>query len=85
MNNLGMSLGSLQVEVRTSPLTPEQWSDRILNKIIAVSDMAPQPIRDQALSFRESLNVVLIHYIKEIVSETRADMVKTIGNHASNL
>lgn len=80
-----MKPGSLGVSVRDKPLTSDEWADKMLAKVISVSDSAPQPIRDQAMAFRANLRTVFIHYLEMAMAEARADVVKQYGDHTSRL
>lgn len=51
--------------------TPEEVALRCVNKLISVSDSAPQEIRDQALAYRASLLKVVTAYMKEAVTNDR--------------
>ena len=54
------------------PRPPEQWAEMAADKIINVSDQAPQPIRDQAYAFRKQLVRVVTNYIRMAVNENDA-------------
>lgn len=56
--------------------TPEEVAERCLDKIISVSSEAPEPIRQQAESYRDSLRAVIIFYMKQAVQSDRT----TVGN-----
>ena len=51
--------------------TPEEVALRCVNKLISVSDSAPQEIRDQALAYRAALLKVVTAYMKEAVTNDR--------------
>jgi hypothetical protein len=51
--------------------TPEEVALRCVNKLISVSDSAPQEIRDQALAYRAALHKVVTAYMKEAVTNDR--------------
>ena len=54
--------------------------ERALNKIVSVSDTAPQPIRDQALAYRAHLRTILSFYMKEAVRSDRVTIYNAILN-----
>jgi hypothetical protein len=60
--------------------TPEEIAERALNKIMAVSDSAPQVIKDQALAYRANIREVLVHYMKEAVRSDRTTLINKITN-----
>lgn len=47
------------------PLSPEQLAEMAANEIVTVSDTAPQPIRDQANTFREQIQTVIAKYMRQ--------------------
>ena len=51
--------------------TPEEVALRCVNKLISVSDSAPQEIREQALAYRAVLLKVVTAYMKEAVTNDR--------------
>jgi hypothetical protein len=51
--------------------TPEEVALRCVNKLISVSDSAPQEIREQALAYRAVLLRVVTAYMKEAVTNDR--------------
>jgi hypothetical protein len=60
--------------------TPEEIAERALNKIMAVSDSAPQVIKDQALAYRADIKEVLVHYMKEAVRSDRTTLINKFTN-----
>ncbi|HCT54814.1 MAG TPA: hypothetical protein DF712_20410 [Balneola sp.] len=60
----------------------ETIAEMAVNKILTISDSAPQPIRDQAKVFKKDLETVIVHYMKKAVTEDRATvsaMLKKTG------
>lgn len=53
-------------------LTVEEIAKMALNKVVNISEDAPQPIRDQAHAFKNNLEDVLIYYLKMAVQQDRA-------------
>lgn len=53
-------------------MTPDEWVELAVNKIVAVSDSAPMPIREQAIAFREQIKYVLAFYFKKVAKSERA-------------
>ena len=63
-----------QVQVFTSNEgghSPEQIADMAVNKIIAVSETAPPPIRDQALAYRNKIKDVILYYMRKMAQSER--------------
>lgn len=66
-----------QVQVFTSNdggHSPEQIADMAVNKIIAVSETAPPPIRDQALAYRNNIKDVILYYMRKMAQSERTTM-----------
>lgn len=51
--------------------TIEELAERALDKIVYVGDSAPEPIRLQALAYRERIGAVILTYMKEAVRADR--------------
>jgi hypothetical protein len=58
--------------------TPEEVALRCVNKLISVSDSAPQEIRDQALAYRAALLKVVTAYMKEAVTNDRVTVYNAL-------
>ena len=58
---------------------PEHWAERATNHIVAVSDEAPQPIRDQAHAFREKVKLTAEFYIKQASKATERPLHPSCG------
>jgi hypothetical protein len=72
-----VALGNIVVQTTMNRgWTPEEIAERALSKIMYVSDNAPDPIRQQAVAYREALRSVLVHYLQEAVRSDRT----TISN-----
>lgn len=52
-------------------LNVDELADLALARIIVVADTAPQPIRDQAIAFREKIRPVLTHYLRQAARSDR--------------
>lgn len=73
LDSLGM--GSFKVDVMTTSdgcHPPEFWAKRASERIMSVSENAPPAIRDQALAFRQQIEAVVLHYIKEAVKDNNS-------------
>ena len=58
--------------------TPEELSNRALDKIISVGDQTHPAIRDQAQAFREHIRHVLVYYMKEAVKFDRVTLANRL-------
>ena len=61
-------------------LSDEQIAQMALDKIVSVSDNAPDVIRDQANVFKENVKKILFYYLLLARREERATIVHTIRN-----
>lgn len=59
-------------------LTPEELAEQCADKILHVSDTAPQEIRDQAVAFRQKLLILLTEYMKRSVRNDRVTVYNAI-------
>lgn len=51
---------------------PEFWAERAAEKIMAVGMNAPEPIRLQALAFREQIQYVILGAVNSAIAEQRS-------------
>jgi hypothetical protein len=58
--------------------TPEEVAIRCVNKLISVSDNAPQEIRDQALAYRAAVLSVVANYMKVAVAHDRVTVYNAL-------
>jgi hypothetical protein len=68
-------LGSVYVETtHNRGFTAEEWTERLLNKIIHIADTAPPAIKDQAIAFRDSMRPAIVHYMKQAINSDRTTL-----------
>ena len=80
MFNVGVSQAG-NVNVMTSDkggLSNEQLADLAVDKIVSISDKAPQHVRQQANQFREHLKKVLYHYLLLARREERGTIIQAL-------
>ena len=53
-------------------LSPEYWTDRIMERLIAVSDNADPMVKAQADAFKQNIQAVVLLYMKQAISSDRA-------------
>ena len=69
------------VQIRTTNhrgFTPEELAQQCAEKIVSVSDTAPQAIRDQAYAFRKRVEQVVLLYLKQAVHSDRTTVYNAI-------
>lgn len=84
MVSVGAGITITSVGVMTSSeggLSSEQLTELALDKLISVSNSAPEPIRLQAEAFRENLRNVLYEYIVKARREERSSIIQEIRKY----
>ena len=74
-----MKIGN--VEVRTngsSDYSPEYIAQRMVERVIHVSDTAPPAIRDQALAFKDQIYALILSSAKEIIKADRERIAREL-------
>lgn len=64
-----------QVTVVTSnngPHPPEYYAERIVDRLMRVSDNAPEPIKAQAFAYREQMMAIVLAGLKRAILSDRA-------------
>jgi hypothetical protein len=51
--------------------TPEQIADMAMNKIMIVSETAPPPLRDQAITYKDNVRNVILYYLQQMAQSER--------------
>ena len=68
-------IGSVYVETTNNRgFTAEEWTDRLLNKLIHIADTAPPAIKDQAIAFREAMRPAIVQHMKQAIKSDRTTM-----------
>ena len=67
----------------------QELSEMLLDKIVSVSDTAPQPIRDQAIQYRKMIGEIILWYMEAAIRndrETISQKLTAVGQSgAANL
>lgn len=50
---------------------PEYFAQRVVDRLMYVGDNAPEPIREQALAFRDRMHAVILDGIKAAIESDR--------------
>lgn len=64
-----------QVDVVTTSnkgLTPEYWTERILERIVSISDTAEPMVKAQAEAFKEAIQKVILIYVRQAIASDRS-------------
>ena len=67
------TIGDVKVQTTNNKgLSPEYWTDRIMERLIAVSDNADPMVKAQAEAFKQNIQAVVLLYMKQAISSDRA-------------
>ena len=81
----GMELGPVTVlTTENRGFTPEEVAQRCLNRLIYVADDAPDVIRQQANSYRDSMYKTLVHFMNEAIRSDRTTLVAQLTKQGHN-
>ncbi len=58
--------------------SPDELADMVMNKIMGISENAPEPIRQQALEYRGQLREVILFYLQQAASSERTTIVSEL-------
>ena len=53
-------------------LSPEYWTDRIVERLVSISDTADPRVKAQAEAFKDSIQQLILHYLKQAVASDRS-------------
>lgn len=71
------------VEVATTSkrgFTPEELASRCADKIISVSETTHPALREQAVEFKKSIQVLLAHYMQQAIASDRTTVYNAIAD-----
>ena len=60
-------------------LSVEEVAQMAVNKILYVSKDAPEPLREQAIAFKDTVHEVIVHYMKYAVDQDRATIAAKLS------
>ena len=52
--------------------SPEYWTERIVERLVAISDNADPMVKAQAQAFKDSITNLILLYLKQAISSDRA-------------
>ena len=64
-----------QVGVKTTKntgLSPEYWTDRIMERLVQVSDNADPLVQAQARAFKDNIEKVILLYMRQAIASDRS-------------
>ena len=67
------NIGDIAVRTTNNKgLSPEYWTERILERLVSISDGADPMVKAQAEAFRDSIKQVVLMYIKQAIASDRS-------------
>ena len=75
MFDIDVSLSVGEVDVITTDnrgLSVEEAAQRAVDKILYVAKDAPEPVREQAMAFKNTVRGVIVYYMQHAVDQDRA-------------
>ena len=67
------TIGDIEVKTTNNKgLSPEYWTERIIDKLISISDSADPMVKAQAQAFKDSMTQVVLLYLKQAIASDRA-------------
>tara|TARA_B100001939_G_C16891529_1_gene595650 strand:- start:614 stop:904 length:291 start_codon:yes stop_codon:yes gene_type:complete len=68
-----INVGSVVVNTTENKgLSPEYWTERILERLVSISEGADPMVKAQAEAFRDSIKQVVLMYIKQAIASDRS-------------
>tara|TARA_R110000796_G_scaffold101544_1_gene210219 strand:+ start:193 stop:483 length:291 start_codon:yes stop_codon:yes gene_type:complete len=66
-------IGTVSVETTNNKgLSPEYWTQRIVNKIVSISDNADPMVKAQAEAFKDNIEQVILLYVRQAIASDRS-------------
>ena len=67
------NVGDISVKTTNNKgLSPEYWTERILERLVSISDGADPMVKAQAEAFRDAIKQVVLMYIKQAIASDRS-------------
>ena len=68
-----INVGSVVVNTTENKgLSPEYWTERILERLVSISEGVDPMVKAQAEAFRDSIKQVVLMYIKQAIASDRS-------------
>jgi len=67
------TIGNVNVQTTENKgLSPEYWTERLVEKLIGISDNADPMVKAQAEAFKDTIQQVILLYLKQAIASDRA-------------
>ena len=66
-------VGDVKVQTTNNKgLSPEYWTERIIERLISISDNADPMVKAQAEAFKDNMTQVVLLYMKQAIASDRS-------------
>lgn len=80
MDGFGASAGTVSVfTTNNCGHSADFYADRLINRLIKVSDTAPEPIKAQALNYRDAMHIIILETIKAAMASERSTVMAELN------
>lgn len=86
MTSILTGIGPVFVETTSNRgFSAEEWTERLLKKIIHISDTAPPEIKEQAIAFRDAIRPAILFYMTQAINSDRTTVAAKLreAGHAN--
>ena len=67
------TIGDVTVQTTNNKgLSPEYWTERIIKRLISISENATPEVKAQAEAFKDNMTQVVLLYLKQAIASDRA-------------
>ena len=67
------TIGDVKVQTTNNKgLSPEYWTERIIERLISISENATPEVKAQAEAFKDNMTQVVLLYLKQAIASDRA-------------
>ena len=67
------TIGDVVVETtQNKGLSPEYWTERIVEKLVSISENADPMVQAQAKAFKDAIHATVLLYLKQAIASDRA-------------
>ena len=67
------TMGDVNVQTtQNKGLSPEYWTERIMERLISISENATPEVKAQAEAFKDNMTQVVLLYMKQAIASDRA-------------
>ena len=75
------TVGDINVQTtQNKGLSPEYWTERIMERLISISDNATPEVKAQAQAFKDNMTQVVLLYLKQAIMSDRATVAGLLDN-----